>query len=126
VAVGTDIIHQHPSCDGAAWGDSSYRDFKLLVEQVMKLDSGGVVLNFGSNVIMPEVFLKALSVARNLRGRVRNFTTANFDMLFHYRPNVNIVQRPVLGGGRGHYIIGHHEIMLPLLATALLVGKRGD
>jgi hypothetical protein len=117
-AVGTDIINQHPSYDGAAAGDCSFRDFRILAQTVTGL-SGGVVINIGSTVIMPEVFLKALTVARNLGHRARDFTTANFDMIQHYRPNVNVVSRPVLSGGRGYSFTGHHEIMLPLLAALI-------
>ncbi len=120
VAVGTDIIHQHPSFDAAATGEGSIKDFYLLVEHIAGLDNGGVVLNFGSVVIMPEVFLKALNLARNLGSRVQDFIAANFDMLYHYRPSQNLVSRPVMSGGKGYYIIGHHEIMLPLLAQAVI------
>jgi len=120
VAIGTDIIHQHPSFDAALTGEGSLRDFHLLVENVRALNSGGVVLNFGSAVILPEVFLKALNLARNLGNRVRDFTTANFDMIYHYRPSQNVCQRPVSSGGKGYYIIGHHEIMLPLFAQAVI------
>lgn len=122
VAIGADIIHQHPSFDAALTGEGSLRDFHLLVENICALNSGGVVLNFGSAVILPEVFLKALNLARNLGYKVKNFTTANFDMLYHYRPLQNVVCRPVEPGrsASGHYIIGHHEIMLPLLAQAII------
>ncbi len=119
VALGTDIVHQHPSADGAAIGESSLRDFRILAHTVQRLGQGGVVLNFGSAVIMPEVFLKALAVARNLAADVTGFTTANFDMIQHYRPRVNIVERPVLGGGHGYAFTGHHEIMIPLLAATI-------
>ncbi|MDA8138405.1 MAG: hypothetical protein M0036_07080 [Desulfobacteraceae bacterium] len=119
VALGTDIVHQHPTADGAAIGTASLRDFRILAATVSKLGQGGVVLNLGSAVVMPEVFLKALAVARNLNPGVTDFTTANFDMLQHYRPAVNVVQRPVLKGGRGYAITGHHEIMIPLLAAAV-------
>lgn len=119
-AVGTDIIHQHPSFDAALTGEGSLRDFRLLVENIAALNEGGVVLNFGSAVILPEVFLKALNLARNLGSRVKNFTTANFDMIYHYRPSQNIVIRPVMPGGNGYYIIGHHEIMLPLFAQGVV------
>ena len=122
VAVGADIIHQHPSFDAALTGEGSYRDFLLLAENIRGLNDGGVVLNFGSAVILPEVFLKALNLARNLGNRINNFTTANFDMIHHYRPMQNVVTRPTAGGGSGHYIIGHHEIMLPLLAQAIIEG----
>lgn len=119
VALGTDIVHQHPSANGAAIGEASLRDFRIFTATVSKLGSGGVVINIGSAVIMPEVFLKALAVARNLGYPVKDFTTANFDMIQHYRPGVNVVQRPVLAGGRGYAITGHHEIMIPLLAAAI-------
>lgn len=122
VAIGTDIIHQHPSCDGALTGEASLKDFHNLIEVVSKLGDGGVVINFGSAVILPEVFLKALTVARNLKFKVKNFTTANFDMIYHYRPVQNIVRRPTQDSGKGYYIIGHHEIMLPLLAAAIVEG----
>jgi hypothetical protein len=120
VALGTDIIHQHPSFNGAETGEASARDFKSLCQTVVRLNDGGVVLHFGSAVLMPEVFLKALSVARNLTGKVKNFTTANFDMYLHYRPQQNIVLRPTRVSGRGYSFVGHHEIMLPLLAAALV------
>jgi hypothetical protein len=119
VAIGTDIIHQHPSADGAAYGELSFRDFKIFTAQVAKINDGGVVLNFGSNVVMPEVFLKALTIARNVQPPVKDFFTANFDMYAHYRPRVNVVQRPTLQGGKGYNFIGHHEIMIPLLAAAI-------
>jgi len=118
VAVGTDIINQHPSYDGGAAGDCSFRDFRILSQSVTKL-SGGVVVNIGSTVIMPEVFLKSLTVARNLGHQVKDFTTANFDMIQHYRPNVNVVSRPIMSGGCGYSFTGHHEIMLPLLAAMI-------
>ncbi|MDD5687068.1 MAG: deoxyhypusine synthase family protein [Elusimicrobia bacterium] len=112
VAIGTDIIYQHPECSGASWGKTSHGDFIKLTEVISKLD-GGVVLNFGSAVILPEVFLKALNLSRNLGCKVKNFTAANFDMNYQYRAAENIVSRPT--GGTGFYFIGHHEIMLPLL-----------
>ncbi|PKN01926.1 MAG: hypothetical protein CVU77_03045 [Elusimicrobia bacterium HGW-Elusimicrobia-1] len=119
-AIGTDIIYQHPECDGAAWGASSYTDFLKMISVVSSLGDGGVFMNFGSAVIIPEVFLKALSVARNLAGgagKIDNFTTANFDMYRMYRPFQNIVSRPVAASesGAGYDFSGHHEIMLPLL-----------
>ncbi len=120
VAIGTDIIYQHPQCDGAAWGKASYRDFILFAESVSNLGAGGVFLNFGSAVIIPEVFLKSLTVCRNLGYKVFNFTTANFDMIQHYRPHQNIVTRPTRNGGQGFSFTGHHEIMLPLLHAALV------
>lgn len=119
VALGTDIVHQHPTASGAAIGEASLRDFRIFAHTVSQLGGGGVVLNLGSAVVMPEVFLKALSVARNLGNDVTGFTTGNFDMLQHYRPQVNVVTRPVLGGGRGYAVTGHHEIMIPLLAAAI-------
>jgi len=120
VAIGTDIIHQHVSFDGSRAGEGSLRDFYQLTESIRGLNKGGVVVNFGSAVILPEVFLKALNLARNLGFKVKDFTTANFDMLYHYRPWQNVVSRPVLSGGSGYYIIGPHEIMLPLLAQAII------
>jgi len=120
VAIGTDIVHQHLSCNGAAVGQASLKDFHNFIAEVSKLGDGGVLINFGSAVILPEVFLKALTVARNLGYKVKNFTTANFDMIYHYRPEQNIVRRPTQDSGKGYYIIGHHEIMLPLLASAII------
>lgn len=122
VAVGTDIIHQHPSFDAGLTAEGSQRDFHRLADLITGLNNGGVVLNFGSAVIMPEVFLKALNLARNIKGNVHNFTTANFDMIYHYRPQANIVSRPTQDSGKGYYIVGHHEIMLPLLHRAV-IGK---
>lgn len=120
VALGTDIIHQHPDADGAITGDMTFRDFRALTEVVSEIGDGGVWLNIGSAVLMPEVFLKALSVAQNLGFHVEGFTTANFDMIQHYRPTQNVVRRPTQGGGAGYTIIGHHEINIPLFATAVL------
>jgi hypothetical protein len=120
VAIGTDIIHQHPSFDAALTAEGSFRDFKIFTEQIRRLNKGGVVLNFGSAVILPEVFLKALNLARNLGYEVKDFTAANFDMLQQYRPLQNVVSRPVINSGAGYYITGHHEIMLPLFAQALI------
>jgi len=119
VAIGTDIVHIHPSADGAAIGRTSHQDFKLFCAEVAELE-GGAYLNLGSAVLLPEVFLKALTVARNLGHRVTQFTTANFDFIRHYRTMTNVVNRPVAGGGRGFNIIGHHEVMIPLLAAALV------
>lgn len=119
VAMGTDIVHQHPDADGAAIGSASLRDFRIFAATVSRLGNGGVVLNLGSAVVMPEVFLKALSLARNLGNQITHFTTANFDMIQHYRPSENVVKRPTLSGGRGFSITGHHEIMIPLLAAAI-------
>ena len=121
VAVGADIIHQHPTADGAALGATSHRDFKRLAGSLPTLDDGGVVLNVGSAVVLPEVFLKALSVARNLHGgKPTGFTACDCDMQRHYRPRVNVVERPTLAGGRGIQLTGHHEILLPLLCWAVL------
>ncbi len=115
VAIGTDIIHQHPSADGAAIGQHSMRDFRLFTHQVAQLTEGSALLNIGSAVIMPEVFLKALTIARNLNYPAHKFATANFDMITHYRPTVNVLNRPTLTGGRKFNFIGHHEIQIPLL-----------
>jgi len=120
VGIGSDIIHQHRSFDAASTGEGSLRDFHILVENIRSLNKGGVVANFGSAVLLPEVFLKALNLCRNLGNKVKDFTTANFDMVYHYRPQQNVVSRPVMSGGKGYYIIGHHEIMLPLLAQAVI------
>jgi hypothetical protein len=120
-AIGAEIIHQHPAANGAAIGDTSHRDFRRLAHAVTTLHDGGVVLNLGSAVIMPEVFLKALTIARNLgAGRPTGFVSADFDMLRHYRPRANVVQRPTLDSGKGYEITGHHEIMVPLLAWAVV------
>ena len=120
-ALGAEIIHQHPKASGAAIGDTSHRDFRRLAASIDGLHDGGVVLNLGSAVIMPEVFLKALTIARNLNeGRPTAFTTCDLDMNRHYRPRVNVVQRPTAGGGQGFEITGHHEIMVPLLAWAVV------
>jgi hypothetical protein len=121
VAIGTDTPHTHPAADPAAIGRSTHRDFRLFARLVSMLDEGGVYLNVGSAVVMPEVFLKALSVVRNLGCRVENFTTVNLDFLQHYRPKVNVVERPhSRSGGRGIALTGHHEIMVPLIAAALV------
>lgn len=119
VAIGTDIIHQHPSCDGAALGKTSLTDFRKLTQAVAGLE-GGVVLNLGSTVILPEVFLKAVSVSRNLGAKVKNFTAANLDMIRHYRPTTNVLMRPLSLGGRAIQITGHHEILLPLIHAAVI------
>lgn len=124
-AIGTDIIHQQPSMNGAATGELSFRDFKVLANSVAGLTGGGVVLNIGSAVILPEVFLKALTVARNLGYRAKGFSTANFDMIRHYRPTVNVVERPTRGHGRGYAVTGHHEIMVPLLAAMIAIRMKG-
>ena len=119
VAIGTDIIHQHPSANGEAIGEGSLLDFKNFIYSISKLN-GGVALNFGSAVILPEVFLKAVTVARNLGYKLDVLTTANFDMISQYRPYQNILSRPTSKGGRGYNIIGHHEIMMPLLYRAII------
>ena len=122
VAIGTDIVHQHASAQGSAIGECSLRDFRILCERIQYLNNGGVFINFGSAVIVPEVFLKALAVGRNIHGRIDDFYTAVFDMNVHYRPTENIVRRPTMSGGKGYYFIGHHEIMIPLFVKALLGG----
>jgi len=120
VAIGTDTPHMHPAVDPAALGAATHCDFRLACTMVSELNEGGVYLNVGSAVVLPEVFLKAVSLVRNLGRPLANFTTANFDFLQHYRPRVNVVQRPHAGsGGRGYAITGHHELMIPLLAAAL-------
>ncbi len=124
VAIGTDIVHIHPSANGADIGKTSHHDFKLFCSEIAELE-GGAYLNFGSAVIMPEVFLKALTVVRNLGHKVENFTTANFDFIRHYRTMTNVVNRPTAGGGRGFNIIGHHEVMIPLLIAGLLARIEG-
>ena len=119
IAIGTDIIHQHPTTDGAVLGEATYLDFQKFAAVVAKLE-GGIVLNIGSAVVMPEVFLKALTIARNLGNKVEEFTTVTFDMIRHYRPTENVVRRPTAKGGRGYYIVGHHELLVPLWAAATL------
>lgn len=118
VSMGTDINHQHPNFSGAAAGEASTRDFRILCAQVQTL-AQGVALNAGSAVILPEVFLKAVSVATNLGTRFDDLTTAVLDFIRHYRPFENVVRRPTMQGGRGFYIVGQHEILLPLLFQAL-------
>jgi hypothetical protein len=126
-ALGAEIIHQHPATNGAAIGDTTHRDFRRLAAALVGLDDGGVVLNLGSAVIMPEVFLKALTVARNLHdGKPRNFVSCDLDMQRHYRPRMNVVQRPTLHSGRGYEMTGHHEIMVPLLAWAVVTGLNAE
>jgi hypothetical protein len=121
VAIGTDTPHTHPAVDAAAIGSASHRDFRLLAAHVADLNDGGVYLNVGSAVVMPEVFLKAVSSVRNLGHPLADFTTANFDFLQHYRPRMNVVERPhASSGGAGYAITGHHELMIPLLAAALI------
>jgi hypothetical protein len=126
-ALGAEIIHQHPVANGAAIGDTSHRDFRRLAASLPALDNGGVALNLGSAVIMPEVFLKALTIARNLNGgKPTAFTTCDLDMQRHYRPRVNVVQRPTQGSGKGYEITGHHEIMVPMLVWAVIESLDAD
>jgi hypothetical protein len=122
VAIGTDTPHTHPAADAAAIGSATHRDFRLFAACVTGLHDGGVYINVGSAVVLPEVFLKAVSAVRNLGHPLAGFTTVNFDFLQHYRPRVNVVERPHAGGagGRGYAITGHHELMIPLLAGALI------
>jgi hypothetical protein len=121
LAIGTDTPHMHPQADGGALGQASHNDFRLACTLVSELGDGGVYLNVGSAVVLPEVFLKCVSVVRNLGTPLLNFTTANFDFIQHYRPRANVVQRPhVQAGGRGFAFTGHHELMIPLLAAALI------
>lgn len=129
LAIGTDIPHMHPHADGGALGSASYTDFRLFCSLVQQMDGGGAYLNWGSAVMLPEIFLKAVAVARNLGLKMRPITTANFDFIQHYRPLQNVVKRPTAGAGkgksaesRGFAITGHHELMLPLVAAALLSG----
>jgi hypothetical protein len=121
VAIGTDTPHIHPATDGAKLGAATHRDFRLFCSLIAGLDNGGVFINAGSAVIMPEVFLKAVSCVRNLGRELTNFLTVNMDFIQHYRPRVNVIERPhAQAGGRGIAITGHHEIMIPLLAAALI------
>ena len=121
VAIGTDTPHTHPTADAASIGSTTHRDFRLFCSHVADLNGGGVYINVGSAVVMPEVFLKAVSAVRNLGHPLAGFTTVNFDFLQHYRPRVNVVERPHAGaGGAGYAITGHHELMIPLLAAALI------
>jgi hypothetical protein len=123
VAIGTDIAHFHPQADGAALGAATHTDFRLLSELVRRMSGGGVYLNVGSAVILPEVFLKCVTLVRNLGHALEDFTTANFDFIQSYRPLTNVVRRPTSGGaGRGFSVTGHHELTIPLLAAALLCG----
>jgi hypothetical protein len=120
-AIGAEIIHQHPSADGAALGATSHRDFRRLAGSLPAIHQGGAVLNLGSAVVLPEVFLKALTIARNLHaGAPTRFLAADFDMQRHYRPRVNVVQRPTRAGGEGYMLTGHHELMVPLLVWGVL------
>lgn len=124
LSIGADIGHFHASCDGAALGDTSHRDFRLICSLVKEMDGGGVYLNYGSAVMMPEIFLKAVTVVRNLGHELNDITTANFDFVQHYRPLTNVVRRPTSGGaGKGFAITGHHELTLPLLAAQIICGE---
>ena len=127
VAIGTDTPHNHPLADGRAIGGATHRDFLLFSGLVAKLGHGGVYLNVGSAVVLPEVFLKAVTAARNIlhtqEHELDYFTTVNLDFLQHYRPTQNVVRRPTMGGGKGYALTGHHEILLPLLAAALVEGE---
>jgi hypothetical protein len=121
VAIGAEIIHQHPAADGAAIGATSHRDFRRLAGSLPALDQGGAVLNLGSAVVLPEVFFKALTIARNLEGgRPTHFLAADFDMQRHYRPRLNVVQRPTRAGGAGYLLTGHHELLLPMLVWGVM------
>ena len=126
VAIGTDIVHMHPSADGAAIGRGSLLDFRIFAAQIAGLRGGGVYLNVGSAVILPEVFLKAVALTNNLGPPLTEFTTANFDMIRHYRPTENVVRRPVSANGRGHTIIGANEITIPLMAAMILLQDEGE
>lgn len=119
VAIGTDIIHMHPGFDGAACGAASLHDFKTLASTLADLENG-VFINAGSAVILPEVFLKALTLVRNLGHKVDNFTTVNLDFIRHYRPMTNVVNRPTQGSGKGYALVGHHEILIPLIAAGVI------
>jgi hypothetical protein len=121
VTIGADIAHFHPTADGAALGETTHTDFRLLAELVRRMDGGGVYLNIGSAVVLPEIFLKAVTLVRNLGHKLSDITTANFDFIQSYRPLTNVVRRPVAdGAGRGYSITGHHEMIVPLLAAHLL------
>src|SRR6266540_2437917 len=123
VAVGTDIVHMHPACDPAALGRGTHLDFRVFAAEVARLGGGGVYLNVGSAVLLPEVFLKAVTLARNLGHPLRDFATANLDFIQSYRPSTNVVERPTRGVGRGYSLTGHHELLVPLLAAALVEGR---
>jgi hypothetical protein len=122
VAVGTDIVHMHPACDPAALGRATHLDFRRFAAQVARLGGGGVYLNVGSAVLLPEVFLKAVTLVRNLGHVLEDFATANLDFIQSYRPATNVVLRPTRGVGRGYSLTGHHELLVPLLAAALIEG----
>jgi len=124
LAIGADIGHFHSSCDGAALGETTHRDFRLMCSLIREMDGGGVYLNYGSAVILPEIFLKAVTVVRNLGGELTDITTANFDFIQGYRPSANVVRRPTAdGAGRGFAITGHHELTMPLFAAMLICQK---
>jgi hypothetical protein len=124
VTIGADIAHFHPTADGAALGETTHRDFRLLAELVRRMDGGGVYLNIGSAVVLPEIFLKAVTLVRNLGHSLSDITTANFDFIQSYRPLTNVVRRPVAdGAGRGYSVTGHHELIIPLLAAHILYDK---
>ncbi|MCD6162541.1 MAG: hypothetical protein J7K40_09040 [candidate division Zixibacteria bacterium] len=124
IAIGTDTICQHPEFDAAIWGCKSHLDFKMLAESIKNIHNKGLIINFGSAVVLPEVFLKALTTARNIYGKITDFSAANFDMIQHYRPNENVVKRPTIDGGRRYIFTGHHEIMMPLLSAAIKSFKK--
>lgn len=119
VAIGTDIIHMHKSVDGACLGEGSLRDFHLFASEITHLNQGGVYFNVGSAVILPEVFLKAVSLVINLGHPLKDFTTVNMDFIQHYRPTQNVIKRPVMGRGKGYCLLGHHEILIPILAAGI-------
>jgi hypothetical protein len=125
VAIGTDIIHMHPAASGASIGEASLRDFKYFVSSVAHLENG-VYLNCGSAVVLPEVFLKAVAIARNEGRSLAGLTTVNLDFLRHYRPLTNVVSRPTAGTGRGYALTGHHELLIPLLAATLIEGTKNE
>ncbi len=120
VAIGNDIIHQHPSMDGEDVGYNSYEDFQIFTSIIPSLNDGGVFINLGSFAVVPECFLKALTIARNVKGEIEGFYTANIDMVQHYRPNLNVVSRPTMSSGKGYSITGHFEIMFPLLYAMII------
>jgi hypothetical protein len=127
LTIGGDIGHFHPQADGAALGATTHTDFRLLAEMVRRMDGGGVYLNIGSAVTLPEVFLKAVTLVRNLGHQLSDITTANFDFIQSYRPLTNVVRRPTAGGaGKGYSITGHHELTIPLLAAQLIAGSDED
>jgi hypothetical protein len=127
LTVGGDISHFHPKVDGAALGETSHTDFRLLAELVRRMDGGGVYLNIGSAVVLPEVFLKCVTLVRNLGHQLNDITTANFDFIQSYRPLTNVVRRPTEGGaGTGYHVTGHHELTIPLLAAELICESKGS